>query len=135
MAELLRVLREWLLFFFSDDRYRLVHSQVGPSFDDALIEFASSTLRWRLVQDRSQILLNCRPAEGRYKDWEWYSSDVLIRLLTGQRVDSAVLTEDIAIWFSDNLSEIEQRFSAERLEETRRELKRLEKLRAKELFG
>lgn len=135
MAELLRVLREWLLFFFASDRYRLAHSQVGPSFDDALIEFASNTLRWRLVRDRSQILLNCRPAEGKYKDWEWYSADVLIRLITGQRVDSAVLTQDMATWFEKNLSEIERRFSDERREETKRELKKLEKLRAKELFG
>lgn len=50
MSELLRVLRDWLLFFFEDNRYRLVNSQVGPSFDDALIEFASNTLLWRLVQ-------------------------------------------------------------------------------------
>ena len=135
MSELLRVLRDWLLFFFEDNRYRLVNSQVGPSFDDALIEFASNTLLWRLVQDRSQILLNCRPAEGRYKDWEWYSADVLIHLITGGRVDSAVLTQDMASWFQSNLSEIERRFSEERLEETKRKLKKLERLRAKELFG
>lgn len=134
MLELLRVLGEWLLFFFGDNRYRLVHSQVGPSFDDALIEFASGTLRWRLVQDRSQVLLHCRPAEGRFKDWEWYSTDVLIRLITGERIESAVLTQDMANWFKRNLSEIEERFSDERLEETRRELKKLERLRAKELF-
>ena len=135
MSELLRVLREWLLFFFADNRYRLIHSQVGPSFDDALVEFASNTLRWRLVQDRSQIFLNCRPVEGRYKDWEWYSADVLIRLITGQRVESAVLTQDLAHWFETNLAEIEERFSGECLQETRRKLKKLERLRAKELFG
>ena len=135
MAELLRVLREWLLFFFVGDRYRIVHSQVGPSFDDALIEFASNTLRWRLMQDRSQILLSCRPAEGKHKDWDWYSADMLIRLITGQRLDSAVLTQDMATWFEENLSEIEQRFSGERREQTTGELKKLEALRAKELFG
>ncbi len=135
MAELLGVLREWLIFFFTDNRYRLVHSEVGTSFGDALIEFASRTLRWRLVRDRSQILLNCRPAEGRYKDWEWYSADLLMRLVTGHRVESAVLTQDMARWFEGNLSEIEQRFSEERLEETQRELKKLERQRGKELFG
>lgn len=135
MAELLRILREWLLFFFTDDHYRMVHSQVGPSFDDALIEFASNRLRWRLVQDRSQVLLNCRPAEGEDRDSEWYSADVLFRLIAGQRLRSAVLTQQMATWFAGNLSEIEQRFADERLEETKRELKRLEKLRAKELFG
>lgn len=135
MAELLKVLREWLIFFFVKDRYRLVYSQVGLSFDDALIEFVSDTLRWRLVCDRSQVFLDCRPAKGRHKDWDWYSADLLIRLTTGKRIDSAVLTQDMAKWFQSNLSEIEQKFSEERLEETVRELKKLEKVRAKELFG
>ena len=135
MGELLRVLREWLLFFFADNRYRLVYSQVGPSFNDALIEFASPILRWRLVRDRSQICLLCRPAEGKYRDWEWYSADILIRLIAGHRVKSAVLTEDTANWFKNNLSEIEQRFSDEQIEETEHELKKLERLRSKELFG
>lgn len=135
MAELLRILREWLLFFFAGNRYRLVHSQVGPSFDDALIEFVSNTLRWRLVRDRSQVFLDCRLAEGKDKDWEWYSADVLIRLIAGRRADSAVLTQGMAAWFEANLPEVERRFSDDRREETRRELKKLEKLRAKELFG
>ncbi|NJL28437.1 MAG: hypothetical protein HC897_11400 [Thermoanaerobaculia bacterium] len=135
MGELLRVLREWLLFFFTANRYRFVDSQAGPSFNDAFIELASSTLRWRLVQDRAQIFLNCRPAQGSYKDWEWYSADILIRLLTGRRVDSAVLTLEMASWFGSNLSDIEERFSEERLEKTKSELKKLEQLRAKELFG
>jgi hypothetical protein len=59
---------------------------------------------------------------------------VLIRLITGERIESAVLTQGMANWFKRNLSEIEERFSDERLEETRRELKKLERLRAKELF-
>jgi len=135
MVELLRVLADWLSFFFAENRYRLVHSEVGSSFGDALIDFASNTIGWRLVRDRSQIFLDCRPAQGKHKDWEWYSADVVIRLISGQRVQSAVLTQDMANWFESNLSEIEWRFSDERLEETIRELKKLERLRAKELFG
>lgn len=135
MVDLLKVLVEWLSFFFAENRYRLVHSEVGTSFGDALIEFVSETIRWRLVRDRSQIFLDCRPARGEHKDWEWYSSDVLIRLITGQRVESAELTQDMANWFESNLSEIELRFSNERLEETKLQLKKLEQLRAKELFG
>lgn len=135
MDELLRILREWLLFFFAENRYRLVHSRVGPSFDDSLIELASDTLRWRLARDRSQVLLSCRPAEGKYQDWEWYSADILIRLLSGERMESAVLTPDMANWFQEHLHEIEERFSAENLEPTLRQLKKLERSRAKEIFG
>lgn len=135
MVELLKVLAEWLSFFFADNRYRLVDSQASESFGNAVIEFASDTLRWRLVRDRSQIFLDCRPVKGKYKEWEWYSADILIRLLTGNRVESAVLTQEMAVWFGKNLSEIEARFSENRLAETLRELKKLEHLRSKELFG
>lgn len=135
MVELLKVLAEWLSFFFVENRYRLVYSEVGTTYGDALVEFASDRLRWRLIRDRSQILLNCRPARGKYKDWEWFSTDLLIRLITGRRVESAVLTEEMARWFYANLSDIEERFAADRLEQTVRDLKQLTRVRAKELFG
>lgn len=135
MVELLKVLAEWLSFFFAENRYRLVDSLVGTTYGDALVEFSSDTLRWRLIRDRSQILLDCQPVGGGYKRSEWFSTDLLIRLITGRRVESAVLTEEMASWFEENLSEVEDRFSADRLDGTVRELKRLKRLRAKELFG
>jgi hypothetical protein len=135
MTELLRVLAGWLLFFLSDNRYRLVDSHVGTTYGDALIEFASTTLRWRLTRDRSQLLLDCRPLTGVSKHQEWFSADLLIRLISGRRVESGVLTEETASWFEQNLPEIEERFSTERSEETVNELKKLKRIRAKELFG
>lgn len=36
MRELLRALADWLAFFFEDAEYRLVDSEVGQSFGDAL---------------------------------------------------------------------------------------------------
>jgi hypothetical protein len=135
VVELLRVLAEWLSFFFADNRYRLVDSDVGPTYGDALVEFASDTLRWRLIRDRSQVLLDCQPTNAVSKRSEWFSADLLIRLIGGDRVDSGVLTEEMASWFAENLSEIEERFSAARLEETATELKMLKRLRARELFG
>ena len=125
MVELLKVLCVWLSFFFAENRYRLVDSEVGTTYGDALVEFASDTLRWRLVRDRSQISLNCRPARGKYKDWEWFSTDVLIRLITGCRVESAELTEEVASWFQANLSDIEERFSADRFSSVQQPTSRL----------
>lgn len=135
VAELLRVLAQWLLFFFSDNRYRLADPQVGTTYGDALVEFASSTLRWRLTRDRSQLLLDCRPLTGVSKRQEWFSADLMIRLISGRRVESGVLTEEMASWFEENLPEIEERFSPERSEETVNELKKLKRIRAKDLFG
>src|SRR3954452_23992879 len=135
MSELLKVLAEWLSFFFIRGRYRLVNSDVGSSFGDALIDLASESLQWRLVRDRSQIFLDCRPVRRSGESDDWFSADLLIRLLTGRRVESAELTEGMATWFKRNISEIEERLSGDRLENTVSELKRLKRLRAKELFG
>lgn len=135
MIELLKVLGEWLGFFFREGRYRLINSEVGGSFGDALVEFASEDLVWRLVRDRSQIFLDCRPVRGNPESSEWFSADLLVRLCSGRRVDSAVLTEQMAHWFEENLSQIEGRFSPGSLNETAGDLKKLKSRRSRELFG
>lgn len=135
MVELLKVLAEWLGFFFVKAGYRLIDSEAGASYGDAWIEFASDKLAWRIVRDRSQIFLECGPSESAHKRREWYSTDVLVRLITGRSVPTSELSEEAARWIEGNLADIEARFAHERLEDTQRELKRLERLRAKELFG
>lgn len=134
MVELLKILAEWLSFFFIDNRYRLVNSEVGIAYDDALIDLSSDNLMWRLVRDRSQVFLDCRPLRGSLNDQDWFSADLLIRLLTGRRVETAELTPEMAKWFEDNLTEIEVRFSPEHREETVEQLKKLKRIRAKDLF-
>lgn len=136
MDALQRVLKEWLAFFFENDRYRVTHSQTGPSFNDALVEFSSTKLNWRLVNDRAQIFLDCSPiATTTNRTSKWYSLDILFRLISGKRLESAVLTKQLSEWIESNLLLIEDRFSEDRLAQTVSELKKLEKLRAKELFG
>ena len=120
MRELLRVLADWLSFFFNDGRYRIVDSDVSKSFGNAAITLASDELVWLLVRDRSQIFLDCRPLK--IKKESWYSTDLLMRLLTGKRLESAELTEEATSWVGDHLSEIEARFSPGELDKTIHEL-------------
>jgi len=134
MAELLRILADWLIFFFDDNRYRLVYSEVGSTYGDALVELTSDRIRWRLVRDRSQVRLICQPVEGTYKKWDWFSIDLLMRLITGSPPNSAMLTPEVAQWLSVHLTEIEERFANNRLPETIRELRHMERVRAKEIF-
>jgi len=135
MDELQKVLKKWLSFFFIENRYQIVKAEVGVSFNDAVIDFSSDRLIWRLVNDRSQILITCRPVKGKYKDWDWYSVDLLLRLIDGKKLNSVVLTEEISQWIKNNLTKIEEKFSADSLNKTKKELAKLEKLRAKEMFG
>jgi hypothetical protein len=132
MRELLRTLAEHLVFLLDPGRYRLVNSYVGSTYGDAWVALEGEVLVWRVVRDRSQIFLECRECDG--PNDKWYSTDVLIRLLTGQRVDSAELTEETANWVEQNLGEIESRFRTN-LAGTIDELQELKRKRAKELFG
>ena len=69
------------------------------------------------------------------KEWEWFSSDVIVRLLTDQRVESCELTPVLASWFEENLSIVEDLFIEASVKESLVKLRQLKKLRQKELFG
>lgn len=133
MRELLRTLADQLAFFFDPAGYRLTGSHVGETYGDAWITFEGDALAWRVVRDRSQVFLECRASDA--PDDGWYSTDLLLRLLTGRRVDTAQLTSETALWVEANLSELEARFAADRAAATVEELKALKRKRAKELFG
>jgi hypothetical protein len=44
--------------------FRVAHSQMSPSFGDAVVDFASPTLLIRLLRDRGQVFLDVAPAGG-----------------------------------------------------------------------
>lgn len=133
MRELLRTLAEHLIFLLDPGGYRLAGSEVGSAFGDAWTTLESDHLIWRLVRDRSQIFLECRERGG--PDDRWYSTDLLIRLVTEQKVESAELTPQTAAWIEEHLPEIEARFGSDEIEGTIRQLQALKRQRAKELFG
>ena len=133
MVELLKVLAEWLNFFFTDNRYRIIDS-LSETSGDAFIKLASDNIIWNLVRERSQIFLECRPRGVKLKQWEWFSTDLLIRLITGSIVESSELTEEIAWWCKNNIFDIEERFTDNRLEETIYKLKEFAQQRSKRLF-
>lgn len=133
MRELLRALLEQLLFFLDPCGYKLVDSDVGSTYGDASLSLENDRLVWRLVRDRSQVFLECRPPDG--PDDRWYSTDLLVRLLTGQRMETAELTHETAHWVKQHLDEIEARFAPAAKQETLCELQDLKRRRAKELFG
>ena len=135
MEELQRILKEWLNFFFIGGRYHVVNTQAGPSFNDALIDFRSEVVSWRLANDRGQILLSFSLGKDSFDETDSYSLDLLFRLVEGQRLESAILTKEKAKWLEENIEKIEQRFSQVSLSQTLKDLKKLRTLRAKEMFG
>jgi hypothetical protein len=121
-------------YLWEGDRYSVVGSQSRSSNGgDALLVVESPTLRLRFVRDRGQLLLDFQPA-AEHRD-EWWSVDLVRRLLLGRPEPSAVLDESYAAFLGEHLTEVEARFGAERWPATRDELKKLKVRRSKEMWG
>jgi len=134
MADILDFIVRFCSFLWLEARYRIVDSGVTLSFGgDAWLIVASESLRLMFVRDRGQLFLDFQGPTSPSR--EWYSVDVVYRLLTGDRRDSAELDEEYASFVSERLLDIESSFSNAHMPETKKRLVALERLRAKELFG
>jgi len=122
-------------FLWDEARFRITGSEVTTfNGGDALLVVESEVLRLRFVSDRGQLLLDFQPVSGGATS-EWFSVDLIRRLMSGQPETSAVLDEGYAAFIRQNLDTIEGLFRTERWAETRAELKAVATKRAKELFG
>jgi hypothetical protein len=130
MTAILEFLVAHLAFLYAPGRYRFVDSGSVESFGNAYLDLESDAMRLRMIRDRSQLFLDFAPLDGN----DWFSLDVVRRLLTGERQESSELSPDYAAFLEREIGEIERRFRDER-DETVRALKELERVRAKELFG
>lgn len=136
MNEILSFILQHCSFLWSDGRYRFTDSGAAQSFGgDAYVVISSDRLRMRFVRDRGQIFLDLQEV-GAGEKGEWFSLDLVRRLLTDQRQDSAVMNDDYVRFFRESLAEIESRFADKsRLADTKKHLHELKRIRAKELFG
>ena len=122
-------------YLWDGARYRITGSEVSTSNGgDALLMVESEELRLRFVRDRGQLFLDFQPSFSS-PDGAWFSIDLVRRLWTGQRDETAELDGGYASFLRDYLQEIEHQFGAEQWPATSVSLKKLKAKRAKELFG
>jgi hypothetical protein len=122
-------------FLWDGARYRITGSEVSTSNGgDALLLVESDELRLRFVRDRGQLFLDFQPSFSS-PDREWFSIDLVRRLQTGHREESAELDGGYASFLQEHLQEIEHQFGADEWPATSASLKKLKAKRAKELFG
>jgi hypothetical protein len=134
MIEILQFLIKFLAFLIVDGRYRFVNSMVSSSFGgDAFIVLESDKMRWRIVRDRTQMFAEFQSIKDDEKNW--YTTDLLQRLLTESHVKTAELSPEVAFFLGSRIIEIESMFEESCLKKTRRDLADLERIRAKERFG
>lgn len=134
MTQILAFIVTHMAYLWDGAQFRIVDSEVTTANGgDALLIVESTTVRLRFVRDRGQLFLDFQPTALRPD--EWYSVDLLRRLLLGRRETSAVLDDGYAEFVRLHLREIEERFSQERWPSTRGELKKVKVQRAKDMFG
>lgn len=134
MAEILDFIVRSCSFLWLAARYRVVDSEVTLNFGgDAWLIVASQTLRLMFVRDRGQLFLDFQSPASPGRDW--YSVDLVYRLLSGDKRDAAELDEEYARFIGERLLDIESVFSGKRMPETTKRLVSLERVRAKEMFG
>src|ERR1700722_9258077 len=113
MTRILAFIVNYMGFLWSGARFRIVGSEVSTSNGgDALLLVESSQLRLRFVSDRTQLLLDFQPSETVNPN-EWFSIDLIRRIILGNREFSALLDESYVEFLQRNLDEIENRFSNE----------------------
>jgi hypothetical protein len=135
MTRILWFIASYMGFLWTGAKFKIVGSVVGTSNGgDALLFVESSHLRLRFASDRTQLLLDFQPFTTSAPD-EWFSIDLIRRMLLGTRELSAVLDESYAAFMREHLDEIESRFSDENWAQTHSQLRALKVKRAKEMFG
>jgi hypothetical protein len=95
---------------------------------------SSDRLRLRFALDRGQLLLDVQKV-GEKGPYSWFDVSLLRRLLTGERLASAVLDAGYAEFLNVRLAEIETIFGDPAWPATKKKLKELERMRSKEMFG
>ncbi|HLL66091.1 MAG TPA: hypothetical protein VK453_10135 [Micromonosporaceae bacterium] len=136
MKDLIEHLAKYWSFLWVAGRYRITDSTVSTHFGgDAVLVIVSEALRLRFVRDRGQLFLDVQPSWAG-KTAEWYSVDLVYRLVTGQRQESAELNKEYVDFARVRLPEIESLFShKEAFRASKAKLDELKNLRAKEMFG
>jgi hypothetical protein len=133
--EILRYLVQYCSFLW-DGSYRITDSVAAPqNFGNGGLSISSDRLRMRFSRERgAQLFLHLQEPDPK-KPSEWYSIDLIRRLLTGERQTSSVLDADYAEFLRENIREIEARFSDAAWDDTRKRLVQLKRIRSKEMWG
>ena len=133
MEEFIQYVKKHFSYLFSPYSFRIIESQSSESFGNALIILEYEDLLLKIVKDRDQIFLDFQPASKKSK-LNWFSIDIVKQMITGKIEPSAEMNSRNVEFLKDNLDQIKKIFSKEKVSDTIKVLKKLERERAKRLF-
>ena len=120
-------------FLFSPFQFRIIESQSSVSFGNAEVILKHEDLLLKIVKDRDQIFLDFQPSSKKGK-LNWFSIDIVKQMITGKIEPSAEMNPRNIEFLKNNLAKIKQLFLKENTPDNIKELKKLERKRAKRLF-
>ncbi len=107
MKRLLEILVRYFEFLYGDPAYRMVDSGVAPDHPFAWLTLEGPTMRWRLENERDQVVLwwsaTSAPSNG-----PWFWSTLLQQMLDGGPEIVATLTPSHVEWIRANVGRIAQ---------------------------
>jgi len=125
-----------LSFLYKEFGFVIVDSDHSDQFGgNGLIVLQLGSLFLRLGNDRGQLFLDVTNRDICKKE-DWYSSDIVLQLITGKIQDTAVLDESsFPKLFKKHFSKIVDCLTNNTAKENFATMKKMEKERAKRLFG
>jgi hypothetical protein len=133
MGEFTQYVKKKISFLFSPFQFRIIESQSSVSFGNAEVILKHEDLLLKIVKDRDQIFLDFQPSSKKGK-LNWFSIDIVKQMITGKIEPSAEMNPRNIEFLKNNLAKIKQLFLKENTPDNIKELKKLERKRAKRLF-
>lgn len=119
-------------FLYEDDGCIITHSEYIDSFGGTgSVTLCGDSIQLRLWLERDRLFLDVRGIDRA----KWFSMDIITELLSGRVPETGEMNEQNTTLLREQFAQIEQRFSPTEIELTEKECCRLEKKRAKEMFG
>ncbi|HYB36498.1 MAG TPA: hypothetical protein VEF72_12495 [Mycobacterium sp.] len=136
MTRLLECFLRYLGVLYLDPRYRITDSTTtGSATDNASLRLTGDILSWRLTNDRGQIRLVVAPTKLETSE-NWFRITSVRQYLDHKEEHGTVLTDELALWLSHNISRVEDLFANNSIAASScRALIDLEEAKAIKLFG
>lgn len=135
MDQISSFITNYMLFLLNTDRYKEVETmKTAANGGDSVVVFVSDGLHFRFIKERDQLFLDLRPPTSQ-KEKDWYSIDLVYRLLTGERLGTSILSPEYAEFVRTRLLDIEREFGPDEWPQTEQDLRGIQRKRSKEMFG
>jgi hypothetical protein len=119
-------------FLYNEFDARFIDSKVHSH--NAMLILKLKDIKMMFIFDKGQLFLDFQSTVDKNKN-EWFSYDIVHQYITDIVDDTSIMNAEKVRFIKDNFEDICKMFSLDYYKDTKPALKKLEKDRAKRLFG